>query len=95
MEYKVTDATTGNTFMADENDSLFFAMRRKHEGPITYGCGGGGCGACKIEILDGDFEIFKKMSRAHVSEQEQDSGIVLACCVKPKSNITLKKFSQK
>ena len=32
------------------------------------------------------------LSRAHVSEDEEKEGIVLACCVKPKSDITLAKF---
>lgn len=94
MTYQITDAISQKSFPANECDSLFYSMRKTHQGPIIYGCGGGGCGACKVEILEGEYEVFKNMSRAHISESEQAQGIVLACCVKPRSNITLKKFSQ-
>ena len=95
MIYTIKDAISKKTFPASEDESLFYAMRKTHAGPIIHGCGGGGCGACKIEILEGEFEAFKNMSKAHISDEEKEKGIVLACCVKAKSDITLKKFGQK
>ena len=44
---------------------------------------------CKVRISDGRYQTFKKMSRAHISPEEEEQSIVLACCVKPLSNITL------
>ncbi|MBL6751046.1 MAG: 2Fe-2S iron-sulfur cluster binding domain-containing protein [Nevskia sp.] len=45
---------------------------------IPVGCRGGGCGVCKVRVLDGDYRT-AKMSRACVSEQEQAQGYALAC----------------
>ncbi len=92
MVYEITDLTAETKYPAKEEESLFRAMIRSGKGCIRYGCEGGGCGVCKIRITEGEYERFKNMSRAHVSEDEEKEGIVLACCVKPKSDITLAKF---
>lgn len=55
---------------------------------IPVGCRGGGCGRCKIKILTGQYRT-KKMSRLHVSEQQQAQGLALACCVYPQSDLLI------
>tara|TARA_B110000503_G_scaffold142379_1_gene238973 strand:+ start:1119 stop:1346 length:228 start_codon:yes stop_codon:yes gene_type:complete len=55
---------------------------------IPVGCRSGGCGVCKVQITSGEYQA-KKMSRDHVSEQEEENGIALACRVSPLSNIQL------
>ena len=94
MEYKITDSRTGAVFYAKDDESLFYAMIRGGKGPIRRGCAGGGCGVCKVVIQEGSFQAFKKMSRAHVSEEEERNGIVLACCIRASSDITLKKYEK-
>ena len=94
MEYKVTDKRSGAVFSARDNESLFHAMIRGGKGPVRHGCAGGGCGVCKVVILQGTYQTFKKMSRAHVSEEEERKGIVLACCVRAASDLTLEKFEK-
>ena len=95
MVYEITDLTTGVTYPAKEEESLFHAMMRTSgKACIKYGCAGGGCGVCKIKIEKGEYERFKNMSRAHVTEAEEAEGIVLACCVRPKSDITVSKFKK-
>lgn len=88
-DYRITDGATGESFLCHPDESLLAAMRRSGKGPIKTGCFGGGCGVCKVRILDGRYQAFKKMSRAHISPEEDEQNIVLACCVKPLSNITL------
>jgi Na+-transporting NADH:ubiquinone oxidoreductase subunit NqrF len=39
---------------------------------------GGGCGVCKVRVLRGHYRTVK-MSRASVSEEEQQQGYALAC----------------
>ena len=94
MEYTILDVETNESFNCREDEPLLSAMKRTHKGPIPYGCGGGGCGVCKIHVLNGDFICFKKMSRAHISSEEYADHIVLSCCIKPTSNLIIKKFSQ-
>jgi ferredoxin len=59
---------------------------------IPVGCRGGGCGICRIRILEGDYEA-KKMSRKHIPEQDQARGIVLACRVYPRSELAIEVLS--
>jgi len=94
MLYEITDLTAETKYYGRDDESLFRAMIKSGKGCIKYGCEGGGCGVCKIQITEGEYERFKNMSRAHVSEEEEKEGIVLACCVKPKSDITLAKFKK-
>lgn len=86
--YQVTFAPTGQTFPAPADSSLFHAMKRAG-GPITHGCAGGGCGVCKVKILEGDVRKFKKMSRSKLSEEEEAKGYVLACCIKPEGDLVI------
>ena len=56
--------------------------------PVNVGCRKGGCGACRILVLSGDYTTIK-MSRAHVTEAEEADGYVLACRVFPASDMEI------
>lgn len=58
---------------------------------IPVGCRRGGCGLCKIKILEGNYHK-KKMSRAHISPKDESSGCVLACRIIPQSNLLIEQF---
>ena len=49
---------------------------------------GGGCGVCKVQVLSGTFTK-RVMSREHISAQEEADGFVLACRVRPTSDVQL------
>lgn len=95
MEYLITDQETNESFMCNSEESLLAGMRRSGKGPVQCGCFNGGCGNCRVKILEGQYEKFHRMSKAHVSAEEETQGYVLACCVKPLSNITLKAEKKK
>jgi hypothetical protein len=42
-----------------------------------------------MKIKSGDWQVFKPMSRAHVNEADEREGIVLLCCVQPRSNLVV------
>ena len=87
--YNIT-LPSGETFaFREEDESVLAAMRRANAGPIKSGCFGGGCGICKMRVASGSYRSFKPMSRAHVSEQDRANGIVLLCCIRPTSDLTL------
>ena len=46
--------------------------------PIQVGCRGGGCGVCRVQVLDGEYRC-KRMSRRFVTEQDEHEGYALAC----------------
>ncbi len=47
---------------------------------IPVGCRGGGCGVCRVQVLEGEYEP-KRMSRRFVSEDDARAHVVLACRV--------------
>ncbi len=58
------------------------------EAVVRVGCRRGGCGVCKVKITEGTVRT-GPMSRAHVTEQEEAEGYVLACCAYPESDLTV------
>ncbi|MDR0402574.1 MAG: 2Fe-2S iron-sulfur cluster binding domain-containing protein [Treponema sp.] len=87
--YSITVRETGEVFSCGGGQAVLPAMIHAGRGPIKHGCCGGGCGVCRMRIVEGEWEAFKNMSRAHVSEEDEKKGIVLLCCVQPRSNITV------
>lgn len=89
--FEVTLAGSDIRFYCREGQSLLEAIILAGNGPFYCGCFGGGCGICKVKVLAGSYAVFKRMSRAHISETEQARDIVLACCVKPNSDLIIGK----
>lgn len=86
FEVFITD--TGETFHCGAGQSLLTGMERLGRKGIPVGCRGGGCGVCKVHVTAGDIRC-RKMSRAHVSAEDEARGIVLACRCRPASDIRL------
>lgn len=89
--FLITYDQTAESFPCSSEEFVLTAMIRAKKGPINHGCCGGGCGVCRMKILAGDYEKIKNMSRAHVSETDEKNGIVLLCCVQPRSNLIVSK----
>ena len=88
MKYQVVIEDTGETYSCDERESILNGMARLGRRGIPVGCRGGGCGICKVQVIAGEFEA-GTMSRAHVSEEEQAAGAVLACRITPHSDLSV------
>jgi len=88
QKFDVHIEDTGEHFPCGEARSLLEGMVSLNRKGIPLGCQNGGCGVCKVAILSGDYAA-RAMSRAHVSEEEERQGQVLACRVKPRSDIHL------
>lgn len=89
MKHEVLIADTGESYLCDENETVLVGMARLGRKGIPLGCRGGGCGVCKVAVLEGRFQA-GAMSRQHVSADEQRRGEVLACRIRPESGLTLK-----
>lgn len=86
--FNITDKTSQQTFVCGEDEYVLYAMQRIGLVCIPVGCKGGGCGVCRINIIQGKAD-FGRMSKAHVSAEELKSGFALACRVKPKSDLII------
>jgi ferredoxin len=86
--YTVSIPETGASFSCKPHEMLLAAMVRLGKRGIPVGCRSGGCGVCKVLIQQGDYAN-GKISRAHVSEQEEQAGFSLACRCQPKSDLVI------
>lgn len=85
MTYEVAVEGLDRTFACREDQSLLSALAPIHRLEIESGCRGGGCGVCKIALLEGEVEC-GKMSAAHADGKTT----FLACRVYPRSNVRVR-----
>jgi 3-phenylpropionate/trans-cinnamate dioxygenase ferredoxin reductase subunit len=82
-------AQTGEQYPCASNESLLRGMLRLGRKGIPAGCVNGGCGVCKVRIVEGRVHALGPVSRAHVSADEEQAGVTLACRVAPDCAVTL------
>lgn len=88
-KFAVHVAQTDESFPCATNESLLQGMVRLGRKGIPVGCVNGGCGVCKVRILDGEIKALGPISRAHVTAQEEALGYTLACRVAPQTPVNL------
>ena len=82
-------AQTGETYACATDESLLRGMLRLGRKGIPAGCVNGGCGVCRVRIVEGNVHALGPVSRAHVSADDECAGITLACRVAPSCAVTL------
>lgn len=87
--YQITTQGSEKSFSCKSTQFVLDAMIKSRLGPVHHGCYGGGCGVCKMRVVSGSIQIVKPMSRAHISPLEEEQGIVLLCCIQPRSNLVI------
>jgi ferredoxin len=87
--WRIEIEEVGETFECGEDEHLLQGMLRMGKRGIPSGCHGGGCGVCKVKIIEGTAEL-GTMSREHVTEQEQRQGYALACRCHPRSDLKIR-----
>lgn len=88
-QHDIAIENSGETYACREDTNLLAAMEQLCRKGIPVGCRNGGCGVCKVQVLDGRCER-RKMSRAVISADEEASGLVLACRASPRSAMRLR-----
>ena len=88
-KHAVLVVETNEAYLCDSTETLLEGMARLGRKCIPVGCVNGGCGVCKVAIIKGNVHKCGPMSRAHVSEQEELQGVMLACRAMPMSAIEL------
>jgi ferredoxin len=76
------------SFDCAEDTPVLIAMERCGRKAIAIGCRGGGCGFCRVQVRAGEYRT-QRMSRAHVTEEEERQRYVLACRLFPLSDLRL------
>lgn len=66
-----------------------FGQLRNLPCKLPVGCRRGGCGICRVRVMSGQYRS-DRMSRAHVSAEDEAVGLTLACCIYPLSELSLR-----
>jgi len=85
----VTIIDSGERFPCTLDQTVLAGMRKLGRRGIPVGCCGGGCGVCRIKVVSGSYDC-QAMSRAHISVDDEAAGEVLACRIKPKTDLSVR-----
>lgn len=88
MALRIHIENCDDSFPCAEGADVLRAMECLGRKGIPVGCRGGGCGVCKVRVLDGAYRT-GTMSRACVSVDEEAQGYALACKLVPESDLRL------
>lgn len=86
--FTISIVNDGSSYRCPESRTLLEGMEALGKKGIPVGCRGGGCGVCKVRVLQGT-HTKRVMSREHISAQEEADGYVLACRARPTSDTQL------
>ncbi|SFM44763.1 2Fe-2S iron-sulfur cluster-binding protein [Marinobacter pelagius] len=89
MQYRVHLEELELDFTCRQDQNVLECMIGAGKKGIQVGCRGGGCGVCQVEVLEGEYAA-RPMSKAHIDEEALAQRRVLACCIKPRSDLLLK-----
>ncbi|HJP36548.1 MAG TPA: 2Fe-2S iron-sulfur cluster-binding protein [Gammaproteobacteria bacterium] len=88
MKYTIA-FENGPTFACAAECAVTPAMKRAGVRATLIGCLGGGCGACRVRVIEGDYHT-RRMSREHVTEADEMAGYALGCCLYPDSDLVVR-----
>jgi ferredoxin len=71
--------------------TVLSAMQNEGFKCIPVGCCGGGCGICKVKVIEGSYKK-KIMSREKISIEDEKNGVVLACRIMPTSDLKIERL---
>jgi ferredoxin len=86
--FSITIEDTGEVVDCRPGEAVLKAVARLNRKGIPVGCFGGGCGVCKVQVSSGPYRL-GKMSRAHVTVEEEAKGIALACKMFPEGDLRM------
>ena len=87
--FSISIIPSGEKFDCEASQNVLTAMNKSRSKSIASGCRGGGCGICKVEVIDGGYHTLR-MSRNQISESDEARNICLACRLIPESDLVIK-----
>jgi CDP-4-dehydro-6-deoxyglucose reductase len=82
-----TITINNESFICPETMSIVEAAKIQ-TAKIPYGCNGGGCGICKMRIVEGQYKLTDAAAKA-LSAEEKNNGHAYLCQTYPLSDLQL------
>lgn len=77
-----------------KGETLLGASQRIGQRCLQVGCRGGGCGVCKVKVLQGTYtERF--MSKKVITDADRENHVVLACCIYPAEDMVVQPLGRR
>ncbi len=89
QRYHITVQPSGKEFIAEAGETIVDAAIRLGL-PLPYGCRGGNCGACEVELMSGEVEYKTKPWALEKPNKPALNNAILTCVANPKSDLTIK-----
>lgn len=89
MPFQILVAQTTLSFPCRDDQTVLAAMSQAGRNCLQVGCRGGGCGVCRVQVIEGRFET-GTMSQAQVAPADRERGVVLACQLFPRSDLSIR-----
>lgn len=86
MTYRITLSGTSDTFEAEPGETLLDAAERAGL-PLVHDCRFGGCGTCRIKLMEG--RVAYEELPMGLTEEEAEGGYALACQAVAQSDLTI------
>lgn len=77
-----------NPYECPQGEKVLLALESTGGCTVNVGCRRGGCGVCRVRVISGEYTTVK-MSRAHVTEEEEAEGYALACRLIPAGDLEI------
>jgi CDP-4-dehydro-6-deoxyglucose reductase len=87
MTFQTQLQPSGHNFPIEANETILEAAI-KHGYTLPYSCRDGVCGTCKGKVVSGRVD-YGKYQDSTLTDAEISAGMVLFCCAKPLSDLTL------
>jgi ferredoxin len=93
-QYLIRIEPLGKEVTGSGGETVLDALRRQFYGrdgqPSFPGCRRGGCAYCKAELIAGEVHHNQVYSRAALSDEERENGMILACQSRPRSDLAIR-----
>ncbi len=88
MSYSVSIESSEHVFQVNEGEAILDAALRQSIA-LPYGCRGGGCGACKAQLVKGSISYPDGLPNG-LSEEDHNKGFALLCQATANSDLVIK-----
>jgi ferredoxin len=85
----VTVEGTGVVITAKPGEAILTALCRNGYA-YRFGCRRGGCGVCKVELVDGEVSYPTRVAANVLTDEEQHDGTCLSCRAVPQTDVVLR-----
>ena len=84
----VTIHPTGEEIYLEPDETVLSGLYKAGYA-YTVGCRRGGCGICKVDCREGEFEYNRPIAESVVTLEEREDGTCLSCRAVPEGDITI------